>query len=98
MPATQATPTTPAKIAEIIDHAGLLGLRGTELDGEVYDLTRDNASRAVAANEGSYEELHSDAEELASQINSKGLDEQIAFICSELGPFGTEQLLDALGS
>jgi len=94
---SQPTITTET-ITALAAHARELGLSEEDLDETIYEITNEDASVAFNAAEGEYDELHDDADGLASQVNNEGLERQLEVIALAYGLEATRKLLDDMAS
>jgi hypothetical protein len=90
-------------VAGLVRLAEQRGLRDGDLDELVHDQAHAAAARAFNdgalpqhGDEAAYEQLHDDADTLASQINNAGLLGQLAYLLDGLGAAPLRHLLAGL--
>lgn len=104
-PVATRTRSVPEAAPEVVDRLlGLtreLGVKEVDLDEHVYDCVGNHRADAYNSGEGSgddqeaFEGLAAEADDLASEINNGGLEEQLRFLARELGEEQVTELLRA---
>jgi hypothetical protein len=90
-------------VAGLVHLADERGLRDGDLDELVSDQAHAAAARAFndgalpqRSDEAAYEELHDEADTLASQINNSGITGQLAYLLADVGEAPLRRLVDEL--
>lgn len=83
-------------VAQLLAYAKQENIVPLDLDETIYEITNNNASHAVNADEVSYDEAHDDADGEAAEINNEGLERQLEVILDAYGAVETQHILEGI--